>query len=216
MMSTGYMYLHGFASGPDAFKGTRLREAFARSGITLHLPDLNRPSFGELTFGGALESINELVEQEAHERWSIIGSSMGGYLACLWAFQNPARVRRLLLLCPGFGLVERWPSMMGEEAFARWEKVGAHPFADGQGKIVNLSFTFIEDARKWPTTPLSPCPTRIIHGTKDEVVPVEVSRRYASDWDHVHLKEVDDDHGLVASIDFIQEQAFEFFHIEEA
>jgi pimeloyl-ACP methyl ester carboxylesterase len=40
-----------------------------------------------------------------------------------------------------------------------------------------------------------PAPTIIVHGTRDEVIPIEVSRRFAREHG-ARLREVDDDHGL--------------------
>jgi pimeloyl-ACP methyl ester carboxylesterase len=56
---------------------------------------------------------------------------------------------------------------------------------------------------------LSPrCPVVIIHGKEDEVVPIEVSRRYAGNYPElVELIEVDDDHSLAASVDRIVSEA---------
>ena len=45
------------------------------------------------------------------------------------------------------------------------------------------------------------CPTTIIHGREDAVVPIDSSRRYAGEHDHVKLIEVDDDHPLHASVE---------------
>lgn len=51
--------------------------------------------------------------------------------------------------------------------------------------------------------PLSlPAPTIIIHGTRDEVIPISVSRTFA-DGHSVRLVEVDDDHSLAGSLDVI-------------
>ena len=44
-----------------------------------------------------------------------------------------------------------------------------------------------------------PCPTTIIHGTRDEIIPIDLSRRFAKDHG-ARLIEVDDDHGLSASL----------------
>jgi len=49
---------------------------------------------------------------------------------------------------------------------------------------------------------LATAPTVIIHGARDEVCPIEHSRRLAEQPD-VRLIEVDDDHGLGASLDTI-------------
>lgn len=40
-----------------------------------------------------------------------------------------------------------------------------------------------------------PAPTILVHGTRDEIIPIEVSRRFARDHG-AELREVDDDHGL--------------------
>ena len=199
-----FAYLHGFASGPQARKGGWLAERLAERGIRLHLPDLNRPSFSELTVSGALAAVDGLVEAgPAEALWSVVGSSFGGYVATRWAELHPQRVERLLLLCPGFDLVDRWPEMLGEDAMERWQREGAMEFPDGAGRPTPVHWGFIEDFRRHPPSPEVPCPTRIVHGTRDEVVPVEGSRRYAAVRPHVDLVEVDDDHGLLASLETI-------------
>ena len=49
-----------------------------------------------------------------------------------------------------------------------------------------------------------PTSVTIIHGHRDQVVPLEVSRSFATRYpERVTLVEVDDDHSLAASIDFI-------------
>lgn len=196
-----FAYLHGFASSPRARKGRWLAERLSGRGIELHLPDLNRPSFGRLTVTGALAAVDDLVAGGPPEaRWRFVGSSFGGYVAARWTELHPERAGRLLLLCPGFGLLDRWPEMLGEEAMTRWERAGALEFPDGAGRPTPVHWEFIEDLRRHPPTPEAPCPTRIVHGTRDEVVPVEGSRRYAAERPHVDLVEVDDDHGLLASL----------------
>jgi pimeloyl-ACP methyl ester carboxylesterase len=45
-----------------------------------------------------------------------------------------------------------------------------------------------------------PCPTIVVHGTGDDVIPIDVSRTFAAAHpDRVRLVEVDDDHGLGAA-----------------
>jgi hypothetical protein len=209
-------YLHGFASGPLSKKGLVLAERLRGRGVELRLPDLNRPSFSRLTVTGALEAVDELVAGVDADggRWRFVGSSLGGYVAARWAELHPDRVARLLLLCPGFDLLSRWPLLLGWETFARWERDGVIPLADGAGRMTPVHWGFVEDARRHPPFPEVPCPTRIVHGTRDEVVPVETSRRYAAARPHVTLHEVDDDHGLLASVDAIGAEVEEFLLAE--
>lgn len=49
----------------------------------------------------------------------------------------------------------------------------------------------------------APCPTIVIHGTRDEVIPIQVSRDFAAGDDRVTLIEVDDDHSLAGSLELI-------------
>jgi uncharacterized protein len=206
-----FAYLHGFASGPEARKGRWLARRLAAKGVDLHRPDLNQPSFGELTVTGALAAVDELLTAGPEKtRWSFVGSSFGGYVAARWAELHPEWVERLLLLCPGFGLLDRWPQMLGREAMNRWQQEGSMDFPDGAGRPTPVHWGFIEDFRRHPATPEVPCPTRIVHGTRDEVVPIEGSRRYAEPRAHVGLVEVDDDHGLLASLEAIGREVDDF------
>lgn len=197
-------YLHGFASGPLSKKGRALADRLARRRVELRLPDLNRPSFARLTVTGALEAVDDLVESGPPcAAWRFIGSSFGGYVAARWAELRPERVARLLLLCPGFDLPSRWPDLLGTDEFARWEREGELLLPDGAGRPTPVHWGFVEDVRRHPPFPEVPCPTRIVHGTRDEVVPVEGSRRYAAGRSDVELVEVDDDHALLESLDTI-------------
>jgi len=153
-------------------------------------------------------------EVSGDRRWRLIGSSMGGYIAARWAELHPARVDRLLLLCPGFDISARWPEILGEGAVERWEETGSHAIADATGALRPLAWNFHEDARTHPMRPEVQCPTRIIHGTRDDVVPIRLSRSYARDRAGVDIVELDDDHSLAGSLDLVLEQTVEFFELE--
>lgn len=214
-MTVRFAYLHGFASGPLSRKGQELRLRLARRGMNLVLPDLNRPSFAELTVEGALAAVDDLVESApAGTTWRFIGSSFGGFVAALWTGRHPERTDRLLLLCPGFDLVHRWPVLLGDDALDTWQRDGSFPVEDGAGVLTPLHWELCESVRRHPPFPDVPCPTRIVHGRQDEVVPIESSRRYAADHPHVTLIEVDDDHSLLASLDRVEEEAVGFLLAE--
>lgn len=208
---TRLAYLHGFASGPLSRKGQRLARVLGDRGLELELPDLNRPSFARLSPTAALGAVDEMCADG--ERWCFVGSSFGGWLAARWAELHPDRVERLVLLCPGFGLADRWPVLLGPERMAQWERQGALEMPDGAGVLVPVHWGFYLETRAQPAWPEVPCETLVIHGTRDEVVPVEGSRRYAAERDRVELLEVDDDHSLGASVDRIAEEVIRFFRV---
>ena len=98
------LYLHGFASGPASKKARIFRDRFADAGIQLNVPDLAAGDFENLTITAQLG----VVEREAGGGpVRLIGSSMGGYLAALYASRHP-ETERMVLLAPAFDFVRRW------------------------------------------------------------------------------------------------------------
>ena len=219
MLPIRHAYLHGFASSSLAHKGQSLRRFYAERGGTLHTPDLNAPSFAELTYTGmlgALDRFDAALDDEegvaaGSQRWRLVGSSMGGYIAARWAQLHPERVDRLILLCPAFDFVERWPALIGADKLAAWKRDGRTPLPDATGTPVEVHYGLVEDAQTHPPRPAVACPTTIVHGLRDETVPIESSRRYAAEHPHVTLVEVDDDHSLVRSLPTIEALALDQF-----
>ncbi|KIG12229.1 hypothetical protein DB30_01775 [Enhygromyxa salina] len=214
-MQVRHAYLHGFASSPQARKGQALRRYYAKQGLELHTPNLNAPSFAKLSYTGMLAALDELDREldltegvePGSTRWRFVGSSMGGYLAARWASLHPERVDRLILLCPAFDFVERWPQILGQTGFDQWREQGSFALPDATGTPVSVHFGLVEDAMTHPARPVVSCPTTIIHGTNDVIVPLESSRRYVAEHPQpslVDLIEVDDDHSLAGSIPAIE------------
>lgn len=201
-----YLYLHGFASGPISKKGVRFDEAFRRRGLALERLDLNVPSFRDL-------SVRAMVDEVARaegEELTLIGSSLGGWVATRFAELHPDRVARLVLMCPAFDLCGRWPHMLPPGAMDEWKREGALLMSDGAGEPQPVHYRFYEECCEEPAFPDVRCPTLIVHGTKDDRVPIDGSRRYAAERAHVELVEVDDGHDLLASLEIIVERASDF------
>ena len=215
MSARRFAYLHGFGSSPGTRKGVHLADVFAAKGLVLERPDLNRPSFEKLSPSASLAAIDAMdaTAAPAGGRWCFVGSSMGGWLASRWAELHPEKVDRLVLLCPGFDLAARWPSIVGPAAMDAWRREGSLLFADGAGVPRPVHWAFYEEGAKQPPRPEVPCPTRIYHGVRDETVPVETSRDYAATRSHVQLVELDDVHALVDSLETITAGTLEFFGV---
>lgn len=207
-----YAYLHGFASSPLSKKAVQMAEAFAARGLVLERPDLNQPDFAHLTLTGALAAV-EAMTAGSPERWCLLGSSMGGAIAALFAHRHPERVHKLVLLCPGFDLVSRWPTLIGAEVMARWQREGALLLPDGAGAPTPVHWGFIEDAARHPAAPHVVCPTLVFHGRHDATVPIEGSRAWVADQPDAVLVELDDDHRLLASASAIIDQTCAFWGV---
>lgn len=215
-MSFRHAYLHGFASSAQSTKGQAMRRFYAERNLDLMTLDLNRPRFGRQTYTTMLSVLDDMDAEHGPREprpWRLFGSSMGGYTAARWAELNPERVDRLILLCPAFDFAERWPTMLGEAAFARWKAEGTLDMPGPTGALEPVHFELFADAASnHPNRPAVPCPTLIIHGRNDPIVPIEGSREYAAAHaDRVRLIEVDDDHSLASSLEAIQAAAIEHF-----
>src|SRR4051812_1388544 len=105
-----FLWLHGFASSPASSKAAWVAARLADRGLRLEIPALNDPAFFDLTVSRMLQRLDDLAPAGPV---SLVGSSLGGYTAALWAAARPERVHRLALLAPAFDLAARWQARMG-------------------------------------------------------------------------------------------------------
>jgi hypothetical protein len=202
-----HLYLHGFASSAGSKKGTHLAHALGAQGIELVRLELAVPSFARLSPRAALEVVDEAAGDGPVR---LLGSSLGGWLAAVWAERHPERVERMVLLCPAFALAERWPLLLGPDGFERWRREGAFVFDDAFGVPTPVWWGFVEEAVALPPWPSAPCPTLVIHGRGDEVVPYDGSARWVAAQEDARLVGVDDDHALAESLDGIAAETIRF------
>ncbi|MBI4903440.1 MAG: alpha/beta fold hydrolase [Acidobacteria bacterium] len=192
------IYLHGFASGPGSKKAQYFAARFAERGERLEVPDLAEGDFENLTITGQLAVIERLAGGGPVR---LIGSSLGGYLAALYAARHP-ETERVVLMAPGFGFARRWPLRLGSEPVARWKQTGSLPFFHyGENAERHLKYTLITDGVGYEDYPAVTQPCLIYQGVKDDVVPVEWSREFAAGRPNVVLREADSDHELINILD---------------
>jgi uncharacterized protein len=166
------IYLHGFASSPRSRKAQFFAERFRALEIPVRILDLAEGCFERLTVSRQLDFIEE---QAAGEPVTLIGSSLGGYLAALYASRH-ANAEKLVLLAPAFGFHELWTASMGPEQLAQWRENGSLPvFHYGEGREIPLGYQFVSDAARFEGFPQVAQPVLIFHGDKDPVVPVAQS-----------------------------------------
>ncbi len=207
-----YLYLHGFGSGPSSKKGTDLRARFASVGHTLHTPDLNAPDFEHLTLTAILARVADVVAPG--EPLYLIGSSLGGLSALHFVDRYPQYdVRKMILLAPALDFAANRRIALGEAGMARWQQTGwweAHNYATGDTRRVH--YGLYEDTLKYNSFGVhTDVPTLIIHGSKDESVPVSGSQQFAEGRTNVDLRIVDSDHQLLDQTDFIWQATQTFF-----
>lgn len=190
-----YLYLHGFASGPQSAKSQYLSNRFAERGISLQRPDLNQGDFFNLTLTRQIQQC-EAILASAVGPWTIIGSSFGG-LTAAWLGQRNLQVERLILLAPAFNFFAYWQLQRSED-LQQWRTNGtAEVYHYAEKRSLPISYRFWEDAGQYEETDLKRAvPTLILHGIADEVIPIEASRTYADQRDWCKLLELQSDHAL--------------------
>jgi pimeloyl-ACP methyl ester carboxylesterase len=203
-----YLYLHGFASSPDSRKARFFIEKL--NGIGIRLEALNlAPDFRNLTISSQLAVIHEAAH---NQQVVLIGSSLGGYLAALYAAGHPETVDRMLLLAPAFDFHRLWQKELGAGKLSEWRESGTILiYHYGAGRKTPLGFQLMEDAAKYPAFPNIKQPCLILHGLNDEVVPYEKSARFAAGHpDNAKLLPVDSGHELTDVLNEIWDKSSSF------
>jgi uncharacterized protein len=204
-----YVYLHGFASSPGSRKARFFRERFRELGIGLEIPDLAEGNFRNLTLTAQLSVITRASRGEPV---SLIGSSMGGYLAALYAARAVrSQVEKLVLMAPAFSFASRWPETLGEPTMEQWKRTNTlKVFHYSEGREVELGYQLVEDARQYEAYPDVAQPVLIFQGRHDTVVPPQYSVKFAERHPNARLRLLDSDHDLVDVLDEMWMETQEF------
>lgn len=193
---TALVYLHGFSSAPGGSKGSFCRAWAEARGIPFHAPDLNLPSFEALTVTAQVEAVEALL-RALPEPPVLVGSSLGGFIATAAAHRG-AEPRSLILLAPAISFPAR--RMVSPEWADYRAKGEAQVYHYGQRRMMRLGPELREDLPRWMDDAAwrIPAPTTILHGRRDEAVPVSESEAYAARNPSATLHILEDDHGLLA------------------
>ncbi len=195
------LYLHGFASSPASTKA----RAFAAHFPGLLVPDLNDGGFERLTLSRVLAQVDALARGAGD--LVLFGSSLGGYSAALWQARQ-RRARGLVLLAPAFDLGARWQARqrlpLGPEGLGR-------VFHFGLGRDVPFDEVgFLADAVLHEPYPRVDVPVLVLHGLRDDVVPIELAREFCARTPSARLVEYDAGHELGEVVPALVSEAARF------
>jgi pimeloyl-ACP methyl ester carboxylesterase len=201
------IYLHGFASGPASSKARVIKDRLVAAGARVTVPDLAAGDFAHLTISGQLSVLQGAAGSGPVH---LVGSSMGGYLAALFAARHEA-VQRLVLLAPAFRFYRRWIERLGPAEIDRWRRDDAlEVFHYAEGRMRTLRYGLLEDARRHEDFPDFRQEALIFHGRHDDVVPAGYSEEFAAGRPNTTLEIVDSGHDLLNVLPEIARKTVDF------
>lgn len=160
----------------------------------MEIPCLDEGDFEHLTITGQLSVIERAAGGQSV---SLMGSSMGGYLASLYAARHP-EAAKLVLFAPAFGFARRWGEALAGERMDEWRRTGSmEVFHYGSNRTRRLEYGLVEDGAQYEDYPDFRQPALIFHGIHDDVVPARYSEEFARHHPNSHLGLMDSDHQLL-------------------
>jgi len=173
-------WLGGFASDMEGTKALAL-DAWAREKGRSFLRfdyfghGASSGAFAQGTIGrwreDALAAIDELTDGPL----VLVGSSMGGWIACLAALARPERVQGMVLIAPAPDFTEKLMQPgLPEEARAALARDGLWRPPWAQGDSYAISRALLEEGSRWSILPgpvAITAPVRILQGGADTEVP---------------------------------------------
>jgi pimeloyl-ACP methyl ester carboxylesterase len=214
------VYLHGFASSPQSSKAQFFGQKFRQAGIPFEAPELDQGKFEELTISGQLAVVEKTVITnpvsggQGIGETVLMGSSLGGYLAALFAATRPTAVERLILMAPAFNFLERWKTRLSPQELALWKTRGWAPiYHYGTKTERRLGYQFLEDGCKYPPVPDFHQRALILHGAEDQVVPPQESRNYVREHAQARLVLFNSGHELTGVMDGLWREVAAFLEI---
>jgi len=135
------IFIHGQESSSQGTKGLFFKE---------HFPDMIIPDFTGAV-ATRMSKLNEILSGE--QGIIIIGSSLGGLMAVLYAFQNKDSVKKLILLAPALNLPEFAPYLRQRLSFPVYifhgrndELIPAEQIQEiAKAVFTNCTFTLLDD-----------------------------------------------------------------------
>jgi pimeloyl-ACP methyl ester carboxylesterase len=120
----------------------------------------------------------------------LIGASLGALVGAWFSLLRsgsesgrPSRpIAAQVLIAPAFRIIERYLEALGEFGRERWRREGIYRFV-GPWFQFDLKWSVVEDAAGYPPERLlreTRLPTLLLHGTRDESAPFELSREFAA------------------------------------
>jgi pimeloyl-ACP methyl ester carboxylesterase len=210
------LYLHGFASSAQSSKAAFFASRLAQAGVRLETPDFNQPDFSTLTITRMVGQVSDLIDSSSDSDISLIGSSLGGFVAIQTALRRSGRVDRMILLAPALDFGGNRMETLGDRGLAEWQRTNRlDVFHYGYGRIMPVQYELYADARRYDALNAHlEIPVQVFQGRRDTAVdPGTVEKWSLARAPQVELHMLDDDHQLLGSLDYIWTEAARFLGV---
>ena len=189
---TALLVVHGFGSGKDRATAARMREDFSARGAGVCALDL--PAHGESPVDGHFltveNAINDIATAEdvirrymPRARVAFFASSFGAYLTSLYLARRPRALDKpkVILRCAALTMPRLLWAELGKAKQQQLDQ-GQDVWLDSYEPPIMISPAFIRSMLAHD--PFEECRPRmadilLIHGTADEIAPVEEARRFS-------------------------------------
>lgn len=187
------LFLPGYGSDMDGTKAVEIDRFAAAAGLGYLRFDYSGTGssggdFAEGTLDRWLDEILALIDGLVEGKVLLIGSSMGGWLALQAALKRPQRIAAIvgIAAAPDFTdwgyTPEQRQSLIDTAKFETPDPSGGPPM------ITHARFVASGTAMRMLHSPIAiDCPVRLVHGDKDEDVPVGVAFKLL---DSIHSADV--------------------------
>jgi pimeloyl-ACP methyl ester carboxylesterase len=176
------------------------------------VPQLDEGCFESLTITSQLRVIDAAVGGESV---TLMGSSLGGYLAALYAARH-ANVENLILMAPALDFPSRWRERFSTAELDEWKRAGAKLFYHyGYKADRALGYRFLEDAFQYEDRPEFTQPALLLHGRNDDVVPAGVSEQFAAAHPSATLRVLESGHELTDVMDTLWNETRMFLEFQK-
>jgi pimeloyl-ACP methyl ester carboxylesterase len=211
-------YLHGFASSAQSSKAGLFRTRLSKHGLPLRTPDFNEPDFSTLTISRMVGQVGREIETLEPGPVTLVGSSLGAFVAVQVALQHRSRVDRMVLLAPALDFGGNRMRDLGDRGLDEWRQTGRlDVFHYGFGRVMPVHYELYADARRYDAQNAQlALPILIFQGTRDVSVDPAMVQRWAEARRNVDLRLLDDDHQLLGSLDYIWTETALFLSLTSA
>jgi pimeloyl-ACP methyl ester carboxylesterase len=180
---------HGFSTSKDGRTYVRLEEILNHKQYSTLRFDFfghgeSAGEFADITISEAVDDVQSairFVKDSGYERIGLVGSSFGGFASILTSGQCDD-LYVLALKSPVSDYLGLLIASHHEIDIEAWKQEGFITVEGTDGKKLRLNYSFFEDAEqinKYALAENIKVPTLIVHGGKDETVPLEQSKRAA-------------------------------------